>query len=60
MTTVRSGTLALGSELTSNQLTLYGGTVFDRGSHNHSLDNGILSVNGVNGQSAMYKRRSFR
>ena len=55
MTTVRSGTLALGSELTSNQLTLYGGTVFDRGSHNHSLDNGILSVNGVNGQSAMYK-----
>ena len=55
MTTVRSGTLALGSELTSNQLTLYGGTVFDRGSHNHSLDNGILSVNGANGQSAMYK-----
>ena len=55
MTTVRSGTLALGSKLTSNQLTLYGGTVFDRGSHNHSLDNGILSVNGVNGQSAMYK-----
>ena len=48
MTTVRSGTLALGSELTS-------GTVFDRGSHNHSLDNGILSVNGANGQSAMYK-----
>ena len=55
MTTVRSGTLALGSDLTSNQLTLYGGTVFDRGSHNHSLDNGILSVNGANGQSAMYK-----
>ena len=55
MTTVRSGTLALGSKLTSSQLTLYGGTVFDRGSHNHSLDNGILSVNGVNGQSAMYK-----
>ena len=55
MTTVRSGTLALGSDLTSNQLTLYGGTVFDRGSHNHSMDNGILSVNGVNGQSAMYK-----
>ena len=55
MTTVRSGTLALGSDLTSNQLTLYGGTVFDRGSHNHSLDNGILSVNGANGQSSMYK-----
>lgn len=55
MTTVRSGTLALGSDLTSNQLTLYGGTAFDRGSHNHSLDNGILSVNGANGQSAMYK-----
>ena len=55
MTTVRSGTLALGSDLTSNQLTLYGGTVFDRGSHNHSLDNGILSVNGANSQSAMYK-----
>ena len=55
MTTVRSGTLALGSDLTSNQLTLYGGTVFDRGSHNHNLDNGILSVNGANGQSAMYK-----
>ena len=55
MTTVRSGTLALGSDLTSNQLTLYGGTGFDRGSHNHSLDNGILSVNGANGQSAMYK-----
>ena len=55
MTTVRSGTLALGNDLTSNQLTLYGGTVFDRGSHNHSLDNGILSVNGANGQSAMYK-----
>lgn len=55
MTTVRSGTLALGSDLTSNQLTLYGGTVFNRGSHNHSLDNGILSVNGANGQSAMYK-----
>ena len=55
MTTVRSGTLALGSDLTSNQITLYGGTVFDRGSHNHSLDNGILSVNGANGQSAMYK-----
>ncbi|WP_314970369.1 autotransporter-associated beta strand repeat-containing protein [Bilophila wadsworthia] len=55
MTTVRSGTLTLGSDLTSNQLTLYGGTVFDRGSHNHSMDNGILSVNGVNGQSAMYK-----
>lgn len=55
MTTVRSGALALGSDLTSNQLTLYGGTVFDRGSHNHSLDNGILSVNGANGQSAMYK-----
>ena len=55
MTTVRSGTLALGSDLTSNQPTLYGGTVFDRGSHNHSLDNGILSVNGANGQSAMYK-----
>ena len=55
MTTVRSGTLALGSDLTSNQLTLYGGTVFDRGSHNLSLDNGILSVNGANGQSAMYK-----
>ena len=55
MTTVRSGTLALGSDLTSNQLTLYGGTVFDRGSHNHNLDNGILSVNGANSQSAMYK-----
>lgn len=55
MTMVRSGALALGSDLTSNQLTLYGGTVFDRGSHNHSLDNGILSVNGANGQSAMYK-----
>ena len=55
MTTVRSGTLALGSDLTSNQLTLYGGTVFDRGSHNHNLDNGILSVNGANGQNAMYK-----
>ena len=55
MTTVRSGALALGSDLTSNQLTLYGGTVFDRGSHNHNLDNGILSVNGANGQSAMYK-----
>ena len=55
MTTVRSGTLALGSELTPNQLTLYGGTVFDRGRHNPSLDNGLLSVNGVNGQSAMYK-----
>ena len=55
MTTVRSGTLALGSDLTSNQLTLYGGTGFDRKSHNHSLDNGILSVNGANGQSAMYK-----
>ena len=55
MTTVRSGTLALGSDLTSNQLTLYGGTVFDRGSHNHNLDNGILSVNGANSQNAMYK-----
>ena len=55
MTTVRSGTLALGSDLTSNQLTLYGGTVFDRGSHNHTLDNGILSVNGANSQNAMYK-----
>ena len=55
MTMVRSGALALGSDLTSNQLTLYGGTVFDRGSHNHSLDNGILSVNGANSQSAMYK-----
>ena len=55
MTTVRSGALALGSDLTSNQLTLYGGTVFDRGSHNHNLDNGILSVNGANSQNAMYK-----
>lgn len=54
MTTVQSGTLTLGSDLASKQLTLNGGTTFDRGSHNHSLDNGVLNVNGSNGQSATY------
>ena len=54
MTTVRSGTLALGGNLASRQLTLYGGATFRTNSHSHSLDNGVLSVNGANGQSAVY------
>ena len=54
MTTVRSGTLALGGSLASNQLTLYGGTTFNRNGQSHSLDNGVLNVEGSNGQSATY------
>lgn len=55
MTTVRSGTLALGGDLASNRLTLNGGTTFDRGNFHHSLDNGLLNIDGSNGQSATYQ-----
>jgi outer membrane autotransporter protein len=49
MTTVQSGTLALGSDLTSsNGLTLYGGATFRTNSYNHSLNGGSLTVRGEN------------
>lgn len=54
MTTVQSGTLTLGNDLASKQLTLNGGTTFNRNNQTHSLDNGVLNVNGSNGQSATY------
>ena len=54
MTTVRSGTLALGSDLASNRLTLNGGATFNLGSHSHNLNNGVLNVDGSNGRSATY------
>ncbi|MDR1872231.1 MAG: hypothetical protein LBS60_10025 [Deltaproteobacteria bacterium] len=54
MTTVYEGTLTLGGDLASKQLTMYGGTTFNRGTFNHSLDNGVLNVNGANGLSATY------
>ncbi|MDL2268049.1 autotransporter-associated beta strand repeat-containing protein, partial [Desulfovibrio sp. OttesenSCG-928-G15] len=46
MTTVRSGTLALGAggSLASTDLTLHAGTVFDATAGTHSLDNGSLTV----------------
>jgi outer membrane autotransporter protein len=45
---VRSGTLALGGNLASRQLTLHGGATFQTNSHSHSLDNGSLTVRGEN------------
>jgi autotransporter-associated beta strand protein len=49
MTTVQSGTLALGSALTSSRdLTLYSGATFQTNGHAHALDHGSLSVRGEN------------
>jgi hypothetical protein len=55
MTTVESGALILGSDLASSKdLTLYGGAAFYRGSFNHSLNNGSLTVRNENGGPANY------
>ncbi|MDL2317215.1 autotransporter domain-containing protein, partial [Desulfovibrio sp. OttesenSCG-928-A18] len=45
MSTVKSGTLKLGSDLTSSKdLTLHGGTTFDSNGYAHSLKGGSLTV----------------
>ncbi|GHU41963.1 hypothetical protein AGMMS50289_05950 [Betaproteobacteria bacterium] len=46
MTTVQSGTLELGSALTSTYLTLLDGTKFNRNGQTHTLDSGSLTVHG--------------
>ncbi|MDR1871182.1 MAG: autotransporter-associated beta strand repeat-containing protein [Deltaproteobacteria bacterium] len=55
LTTVQSGTLKLGADLSSSNLTLYGGATFDNSAgFTHSLDSGSLTVLVNNGQSAIY------
>lgn len=56
MTTVKTGTLMLTNGLASHKLTLFGGTALNREFNNatHSLRDGELIVNAVNGAAASY------
>jgi autotransporter-associated beta strand protein len=55
LTTVQSGVLKLDNDLTSKELTLYGGATFDKNGKAHTLEKGVLNVVVLGNDSAVYK-----